>query len=84
MALRISVRISEATRNELEHFALKRGLSKSHVVEQALEYFMEARPDLEGCSMRLVLEDAAFDRLLKRLKRPAKATPALVELMRGR
>jgi uncharacterized protein (DUF1778 family) len=83
----ISASVSETTREKLDRFTESRGLKKNFVVEQALLYFMEARrqlPDEAFIPSRIVLEDAAFDRLARLLQRPPKPTRALVELMRGR
>jgi uncharacterized protein (DUF1778 family) len=47
---------------------------------------MEARrelPDEAFVPARLVLEDAAFDRIAELLQKPPAAAPALRELMRG-
>ena len=83
----ISVSVSGTTREKLDRFTESRGLKKNFVVEQALLYFMEARRDLPDEAFipsRIVLGDAEFDRLTKLIKRPAKPTRALIELMRGR
>jgi uncharacterized protein (DUF1778 family) len=83
----ISASVSTTTREKLDRFTESRGLKKNFVVEQALLFFMESRrelPDEAFTPSRIVLGDAAFDRLVKRLKRPTKPTRALIELMRGR
>jgi uncharacterized protein (DUF1778 family) len=83
----ISASVSMTTREKLDRFTESRGLKKNFVVEQALLYFMESRrelPDEAFIPSKVVLEDAAFDRLTKLLKRPPKPTRALVELMRGK
>lgn len=83
----ISASVSATTREKLERFTESRGLKKSFVVEQALLYFMESRRDLPEEAFipsRIVLGDAAFDAVVKLLKRAPKPTKALVELMRGR
>jgi len=57
------------------------------VVEQALLYFMQARRDLPDEALiptRIVLEDAAFERVAQLLEAPPAPTRALRELMRGR
>ena len=82
----ISATISEATKDKLDRFTESHGLKKNFVVEQALLYFMEARrelPDEALIPARLMLEDKAFDRLVKLLESPPKPTEALRELMRG-
>ncbi|MDP1822115.1 MAG: DUF1778 domain-containing protein [Archangium sp.] len=71
----------------MDRFTESRGLKKNFVVEQALLYFMESRselPDEAFIPTRIVLGNAAFDRLVKLLKRPPKPTRALIELMRGK
>lgn len=83
----ISASVSKTTREKLERFTESRGLKKNFVIEQALLSFIEARselPDEAFTPSRIVLGNAAFDRLVKLLKRPPKPPAALVELMRGR
>ncbi len=83
----ISAQISPATKEQLDRFTERLGLKKNYVVEQALLYFMEARrelPDEALIPTRLVLEDAAFERVAQQLEAPPAPTRALRELMRGR
>jgi uncharacterized protein (DUF1778 family) len=83
----ISATVSVATKERLDRFAESHGLKKNYVVEQALLYFMEARKELPNEALvptRLVLDDAAFDRVVDLLERPPAPTKALRELMRGR
>jgi uncharacterized protein (DUF1778 family) len=82
----ISATISTATKERLDRFSERHGLKKNYVVEQALLYFMEARRDLPDEALvpvRLVLDDKAFDRLVKAISAPASPSAALRELMRG-
>lgn len=82
----ISATISEATKEQLDRFTASHGLKKNFVVEQALLYFMEARRELPDEAMipaRMVVEEAAFDRVVELAIKPAEPTPALRELMRG-
>ena len=79
--------ISPATKEQLDRFAERLGLKKNYVVGQALLYCMEARrelPDEALIPTRLVLEDAAFERVAEQLEAPPAPTRALRELMRGR
>jgi uncharacterized protein (DUF1778 family) len=83
----ISATVSAATKEKLDRFTESHGLKKNFVIEQALLYFMEARrelPDEALIPTRIVLEDAAFDRLAQLLENPRPPTDALRELMRGR
>lgn len=83
----ISAQISSTTKEQLDRFTERLGLKKNYVVEQALLYFMEARrelPDEALVPTRLVLEDAAFERVARQLEAPPAPTRALRELMRGR
>lgn len=83
----ISATISAATKEKLDRFSESRGLRKNYIVEQALLYFMEAQqelPDEAFIPVRIVLDDAEFDRLARRLDRPPEPTDALRELMRER
>lgn len=83
----ISATISAATKEALDRFTESRGLKKNFVVEQALLYFIEARrelPDEAFIPARIVLDDAAFDRLVSDLDRPPAPPARLRELMRGR
>lgn len=82
----ISATISVATKDKLDRFTESHGLKKNYVVEQALLYFMEARrelPDEALIPSRLVLTDAAFDRVAALLEHPTAPTPALRELLGG-
>ena len=82
----ISATISEATKEKLDRFAESHGLKKNFVVEQALLYFMEARSELPDEALiptRLVLDEAAFDRVVDLIERPPSSTDTLRELMRG-
>jgi len=83
----ISATISAATKERLDRFTESHGLKKNYVVEQALLYFMEARrelPDEALVPARIVLDDAAFDRVAALLESPPAPTKALRELMRDK
>ncbi len=83
----ISATVSLATKERLDRFTESHGLKKNFVVEQALLYFMESRrelPDEALVPTRLVLADAAFDKVVRLLRNPPPPSDALVELMRGR
>lgn len=83
----ISATVSAATKERLDRFTESHGLKKNYVVEQALLYFMEARrelPDEALIPARLVVSDAAFDRVAELLEQPPPPTVALRELMRGK
>jgi uncharacterized protein (DUF1778 family) len=83
----ISATVSAATKEKLDRFTESHGLKKNFVVEQALLYFMEARrelPDEALIPTRLVLDDAAFDRIAALLEQRPAPTAALRELMRGK
>lgn len=82
----ISVTVSEATKEQLDRFTAIHGLKKNFVVEQALLYFMEARRELSDEALipaRIVMEDAAFDRVAELAIKPADPARALRELMRA-
>jgi uncharacterized protein (DUF1778 family) len=82
----ISATISSATKEELDRFTESHGLKKNFVVEQALLFFMTARrelPDEAFIPARIVLEDAAFDRIAATLENPPPPVGALRDLMRG-
>ncbi len=82
----ISATVSAATKEKLDRFTESHGLKKNFVVEQALLYFMEARkglPDEALVPVRLLLDDEAFERVVKLLEHPPAPTVALRELMRG-
>ena len=62
------------------------GLRKNYVVEQALLLFMQARtelPDEAFVAARLVLENAAFDRIVEAIESPAAPADALRALVHG-
>jgi len=85
-AAQISATVSAATKEKLDRFTESHGLKKNFVVEQALLYFMEARQELTEEALiptRLVLEDDAFDRVVKLLENPPAPTVALRELLRA-
>jgi len=85
-AAQISATVSAATKEKLDRFTESHGLKKNFVVEQALLYFMEARQELPEEALiptRLVLEDDAFDRVVKLLENPPAPTVALRELLRA-
>lgn len=82
----ISATVSAATKEKLDRFSERYGLKKNFVVEQALLYFIEARrelPDEALIPTRLVLDEEAFERVVKLLESPPEPTAALRELMRG-
>jgi uncharacterized protein (DUF1778 family) len=82
----ISATVSAATKEKLDRFTESYGLKKNFVVEQALLFFMESRrelPDEALIPTRLVLDDDAFDRVVKLLENPPAPTAALRDLMRG-
>lgn len=82
----ISATISVATKEKLDRFTESHGLKKNYVVEQALLYFMEARKELPDEALvptRLVLGDAAFERVVALLEHRPPPTAALRELMSG-
>ncbi|MEN9577166.1 MAG: hypothetical protein RJA70_175 [Pseudomonadota bacterium] len=81
----ISATVSAATKERLDRFTEGHGLKKNFVVEQALLFFMDARrelPDEALIPARLLLDDKAFDRVLRQLEDAATPTEALRELMR--
>lgn len=83
----VSAIISAATKEKLDRFTEELGLKKNFVVEQALLFFMESRrelPDEALIPTRIVLDDAAFDRLVEHIEAAPAPTPALRELMRGK
>lgn len=83
----ISATISEATREKLDRFTESHGLKKNFVVEQALLFFIEARrelPDEAFIPTRIVLENAAFDRIAALAEEPPAPTAALRELLRAK
>lgn len=82
----VSATISVTTKEKLDRFTEQLGLKKNFVVEQALLYFMEARrelPDEAFVPTRIVLDDPAFDAVMRQVESPAAPTAQLVELMRG-
>ena len=84
---RVSVTISQATKERLDRFTEEHELETDSVVEQALLSFIEARrelPDEALVPACVMLEDEAFDRLAELLTNPPAPTPALRKLMRCR
>jgi hypothetical protein len=73
----ISAAISAATKDKLDRFMERHGLTKNFVVEQAQLYFMEARRQLPSEALiptRLVLDDKAFGRIVRLLENPPAPT----------
>ena len=80
----ISATISAATKDKLDRFTENLGLGKDFVVEQALPFFMEARPGEPDEALDSTrFEDEAFDRVVQTVGEPPVPTAALRKLRRA-
>ena len=83
----ISATVSTTTKELLDRFSESHGFRKNFVVEQALLFYMESRRELPEDAfipVRIVLDDDAFDRVVRAIEKPSAPSEALRELMGGR
>ena len=85
MSVQISAYISDETKAKLERYSEDYGIKKGYIVEHALEHYLQALyeiPESFVLPAHLEIDEASYDRVLKRLETPQKPTEALRELMR--
>jgi hypothetical protein len=83
---KISVPISETTRELLEKYVRRTGIKKGHLIEQALLHHLQALDALPAeyvIHPRIVVPRPTGEQML-RGARAGKPTPALRKLMRNR
>jgi len=84
-ATQISAQVSASAKQLLDDFSAVSGIKKSRIVEDALWFYVRARQELPESAIvpaRIVVTERGAAVVERSLKQPAKATPALVRLMR--
>ncbi len=83
----ISAQISMATKERLERFVRSTGITRTHLIEQALLHHLRALEELptEGIiPARLVLDAASAERVRELTERPPAPTEAMKQLFDDR
>lgn len=83
----ISAQISMATKERLERFVRSTGITRTHLIEQALLHHLRALEELPAdviVPARLVLDAASAARVRDRTERPPEPTDALKQLFDDR
>ena len=86
MSTQISAHISDETRNQIELFVRRRGITKARLIEDALQHHLAALreiPDDIVVPTRLVLTRASFEDVVAAIESKAPPSEALRELIRG-
>ena len=79
----ISAVVSEGTKSRLERLTRATGLKKAWVIETALAHYLQALDELPTDVIippRIVVDRKTGERILERIEKPAKPTPAMREL----
>ncbi len=79
----VSAMISPETKERLERYARAHGLKKGYLIESALLHHISALESLPSdvvVSPRLVVSRQTGEAILKRIAKPAEATPAMMQL----
>ena len=82
----ISAHISEATKEQVERYALAHGIKKGALVEQALLHHLQALRELPADIIlppRLKLSEDSFAQITKLMTKPRNAAKAMRALMAG-
>ncbi len=82
----ISAFVTPATKEQLEQYTRKTGVKKQHVIDQALQHYLQAMRELPTDMVvhpRLVLDEASARKVLAAVTVPPKPTKSLRALMRG-
>ncbi len=80
----ISAHVSEGTKTKLDRLTRARGLRKTFVLEQALQYYfrdLEELPEDAFLPPRLVLSNESFQDVVDMIEHPPPPTAAMLELM---
>ena len=83
----ISAYISEETREKVERYVEAHGVKKGFLIEEALLHHLRALEELPPDVIippRIVLEDASWDEVAARVKKPRRRTKPFRDLMAGR
>jgi len=83
----ISAQVSMATKERLERFVRSSGITRTHLIEQALLHHLRALEELPAdviVPARLVLDAASAERVRDRTERPPEPTDALKQLFDDR
>ena len=83
---RISARISESTKEHIEHYAETHGVTTGYLVEQALLHHVQALHELPADMMippRIMVTPASFEAVTGFIEKPRKPTKALRALLAG-
>ncbi|MGB0385233.1 MAG: DUF1778 domain-containing protein [Ardenticatenaceae bacterium] len=82
----ISAHVSLGIQQKFDRLTRARGLRKSFVLEQALQYYfraLEELPEEAFLPARLVLSEASFQQVMDIIENPPPPTEAMLELMNG-
>nr|CAA6805281.1 MAG: Unknown protein [uncultured Thiotrichaceae bacterium] len=80
----ISAYISEETKGQVDAYARRRGVTKAHLIENALQHYLSVLKEIPEDVLiptRLVLSDSAAGSLIERLEADEEPTAALKALM---
>ncbi len=81
----VSAHLSEEARAQVEAYVRRRGVKKAHLIEEALQHHLQALREIPEdliIPARLVLTDAAMERVAGRIAREDQPTEALKALLR--
>ena len=84
---KISARISEATKEQMERYVAAHGVKRGALVEQALLHHLQALWALPADIIippRLELSETSFAKVAKLATKPRKPTKAIRKLMAGK
>ena len=82
----ISAYISESTKRQVERYAEAHGVTKGHLLEEALLHHLQALRELPADIVippRLVLTSESFEKVSRLVKKPRRPSKALRDLMAG-
>ena len=83
----ISAHISTDTKARLDRYVRSTGVTRGHVVEQALLHYLQALDEIPPDSIvptRIVLSKASAAKVRERIQRPAQPTEAMKRLFHDR
>lgn len=85
--VQISTHIAASTKRDLDQYAEAHGLKQGYLIEEALRHHLSALRELPAdviIPTRLVVTRESGQRLLQRIARPGRPTPALKKLFKKR
>ena len=83
----ISAYISEETKQEIDAYVKRKGVTKAFMIESALQHFLQALREIPAdliIPARLVVSNSSMLQLVERLESNEQPTPALRALMSGK